>query len=437
MKISIFGLGYVGTVSAVCLSNSGHQVIGVDTNSFKVESINRGKSPIVEADVDELLHRALDQGSLSATLDATQAVMNTDVSLICVGTPSKANGGLSLDQVLRVSEQIGAVVKSKRRYHGVAVRSTVLPGTVERVAGVIEKFSGKKALKDFGVASNPEFLREGTSIFDFNNPPYTVVGTDDEKMAHILREIYRGIDAPFHLLTVREAELLKYACNSFHAVKVTFANEIGAIGKKLGIDSHSVMKVLTDDTKLNISPQYLTPGFAFGGSCLPKDVRAIAFESRLLDLSTPLLDSLVPSNKVQIRRVIDWVIEQKKKRIGVLGLSFKSNTDDLRESPIVKVVETLLGKGFSISIYDSNVNLSKLVGANRSYIEQEIPHISSLLKHDIDAVLAHSDVIIIANRGAGFDEVPKKLRSDQRLMDLVRISKESPPTAGQYEGISW
>ena len=437
MDISIFGLGYVGTVSAVCLSNSGHRVIGVDVNSFKVESINQGKSPIVEPGVDELLNRALNQGSLSATPDVTEAVMNTDISLLCVGTPSNANGSLSLDQVMRVSEQIGAVLKIKPRYHGVALRSTVLPGTIERVVSVIEKVSGKKAIKDFGVASNPEFLREGTSILDFENPPYTVVGTEDDRMVQLLKEMYQGVNAPFHLVKVKEAELLKYACNSFHAVKVTFANEIGAISKKLGIDSHAVMKIFTEDTKLNISPYYLKPAFAFGGPCLPKDLRAITYESRVLDVSTPLLSSLVQSNEVQIQRVVDWAIEKKKKRIGVLGLSFKSNTDDLRESPIVKVVETLLGRGFSLAIYDSNVNLSKLVGANRSYIEQEIPHISSLMKNHIEEVLDHSDIILISNKGAGFDEVLKKLRQDQMVLDLVRISKESTLTAGLYEGISW
>jgi GDP-mannose 6-dehydrogenase len=437
VNIGIFGLGYVGTVSAVCLSNSGHRVIGVDSNSFKVESINHGKSPIVEPGVDEFLHRALSRGSLSATCDVREAVMNTDISLLCVGTPSNANGSLCLDQVMRVCEQIGTVLKTKPRYHGIVVRSTVLPGTIERAVSVIEKVSGKKALKDFGVASNPEFLREGTSIFDFENPPYTVVGTEDDRTAQMLKEMYNGVNAPFRLVRVREAELLKYACNSFHAVKVTFANEIGAISKKLGIDSHAVMTLFTEDTKLNISPSYLKPGFAFGGSCLPKDVRAITYESRVLDVSTPLLDSLVPSNEVQIQRVIDWVIEKKKNRIGVLGLSFKSDTDDLRESPVVKVVETLLGKGFSLAIYDSNVNLSKLVGANRSYIEQEIPHISSLMKKHLEEVLDHSDIILIANRGAGFDDVLKKLRRDQLVLDLVRISKEPTLTTGLYEGISW
>ena len=437
MNISIFGLGYVGTVSAVCLSNNGHKVIGVDTSPFKVQSINDGKSPIVEPGVDDLLHRALNQGMLSATTDVAEAVMNTEISLLCVGTPSKANGSLSLDQVMRVAEQIGAVLKKKPGYHGVVVRSTVLPGTIETVTSILENASGKKVLKDFGVAFNPEFLREGTSILDFENPPYTVVGTVDDRMVKMLKDIYKGVNAPFHLVKVKEAELLKYTCNSFHAVKVTFANEIGAISKKLGIDSHAVMKIFVEDTKLNISPYYLKPGFAFGGSCLPKDVRAITYESRILDVTTPLLDSLLSSNEVQIQRVVDWVIEKKKKKVGVLGLSFKSDTDDLRESPIVSVVETLLGKGYSIAIYDSNVNLSRLVGANRSYIEQEIPHISSLMKRNVEEVLDVAEVILVANKGAGFNEVLSRIRPDQIVLDLIRITNELSMIKGTYEGICW
>lgn len=437
MIISIFGLGYVGTVSAACLSDGGHRVVGVDTNQHKVDAINQGTSPIVEPGLEYLLGRAIDTGRLTATRDATEAVMNSDLSLLCVGTPSNPNGSLNLDQVLRVSEQIGAVLKSKDRYHGIAVRSTVLPGTIERVTRAVEHASGKRAPEGFGVASNPEFLREGTSIVDFENPPFTVVGADDDRISEMLRELYRGVDAPFHRVKVREAELLKYACNAFHAVKVTFANEIGAISKELGIDSHAVMGIFTEDVKLNISPYYLRPGFAFGGSCLPKDVRAITYESRSLDVSTPLLNSLMPSNGVQIDRVVDWVIEKKKRRVGVLGLSFKSNTDDLRESPIVRVVETLLGKGFEISIYDANVNLSKLVGANRSYIEQEIPHISSLMRRDLTDVLDQSDVILIANAGNGFHEVPARLRPDQAVLDLIRVTTEFAPKAGEYEGIGW
>ena len=339
VNISIFGLGYVGAVSAVCLAKQGHRIIGVDTNPVKVDLMNKGIAPIVEPGVGELLQQAVTSGRLSATTNLTDAVQHTDLSLVCVGTPSSANGSLNLDQVLRVAEQAGQALRLKNTYHGLVIRSTVLPGTVEKAASVIARESGKQLGRDFGVADNPEFLREGTSVFDFENPPYTVVGGTDETIVNMLAQMYAGISAPFHAVKVREAELLKYACNSFHAVKVTFANEIGAVCKKLGIDSHAVMKIFIEDTKLNISPYYLKPGFAFGGSCLPKDVRAITYEARRLDVAAPLLQSLMPSNDAQIQRTIDWVVQTKRRKIGILGLSFKQDTDDLRESPIVTVVE--------------------------------------------------------------------------------------------------
>lgn len=435
MLISIFGLGYVGTVSAACLASMGHHVIGVDTNSFKVGAVNAGRAPVVEPGVDDLLARAVHDGRLTATQNVESAVMDSDLSLLCVGTPSNTNGSLDVSQVLRVSEQIAQVLKVKNRYHGIAVRSTVLPGTVDHVVRTVEAVSGKRAGTHFGVASNPEFLREGSSIADFGNPPFTVIGTDDDVLAAMLTQLYRDVNAPLHLVEVKEAELLKYACNAFHAVKVTFANEIGAISKRLGIDSHAVMNVFTADRKLNISPTYLRPGFAFGGSCLPKDVRAITHESRALDVSTPLLNSVVDSNQVHIARVVDWVIAQKRKRVGVLGLSFKSDSDDLRESPTVQVVETLLGKGFAVSVYDANINLSRLIGANRSYIEQEIPHISSLMRRSAADVVEQSDVIVIANDGEGFEHVPRQLRHDQKVLDLVRVT--STTSGGGYEGIGW
>lgn len=437
MKVSIFGLGYVGMVSAVCLANRGHQVIGVDINEHKLMSIRAGISPIVEPDVEKLLRRALDQGLLTVTADAGAAVRASDVSLVCVGTPSNPNGSLCLDQVVRAAEQIGVALTSKVGYHGVAVRSTVLPGTIEHLVTVIENISGKTARRDFGVASNPEFLREGTSIADFEDPPFTVVGTEDPRLADLLRDLYAGTPAPFHPVRVKEAELLKYACNAFHAVKVTFANEIGAISKQLGIDSHDVMRIFTQDTKLNISPRYLRPGFAFGGSCLPKDVRAITYESRALDVSTPLLDSLQASNQIQIRRVVDWVIAQKRKRVGILGLSFKSNTDDLRESPMVAVAETLVGKGFDLAIYDSNVNVSKLIGANLSYIEQEIPHLSRLMRDSAADAVAHAEVILVGNCEPRFNDVLAQLRPDQIVLDLVRLRNSSTTSGAGYEGISW
>ncbi len=437
VNISIFGLGYVGAVSAVCLAKQGHRIIGVDTNPVKVDLMNKGIAPIVEPGVGELLQQAVTSGRLSATTNLTDAVQHTDLSLVCVGTPSSANGSLNLDQVLRVAEQAGQALRLKNTYHGLVIRSTVLPGTVEKAASVIARESGKQLGRDFGVADNPEFLREGTSVFDFENPPYTVVGGTDETIVNMLAQMYAGISAPFHAVKVREAELLKYACNSFHAVKVTFANEIGAVCKKLGIDSHAVMKIFIEDTKLNISPYYLKPGFAFGGSCLPKDVRAITYEARRLDVAAPLLQSLMPSNDAQIQRTIDWVVQTKRRKIGILGLSFKQDTDDLRESPIVTVVEALIGKGYDLSIYDANVNIARLMGANKTYIEQEIPHISSLMKSSMEEVLEHAEVIVIANKGEGFRHILGKLKPGQMVYDLVRIAEERNTEHGHYEGICW
>jgi GDP-mannose 6-dehydrogenase len=436
MIVSIFGLGYVGLVSAVCLARRGHHVIGIDVNPDKLQSIRMGISPIVEPGVEELLRQGLDRGLLTVTSDAKAAVCASDVSLVCVGTPSNANGSLCVDQVMRVAEEIGFALRSKPTYHSVAVRSTVLPGTVDRLATMMEHASGKTSVRDFGVASNPEFLREGTSIADFDDPPFTVVGAQDERLVAKLRRLYSDTTAPFYALRIKEAELLKYACNAFHATKVTFANEIGAISKQLGIDSHDVMAIFAQDTKLNISPRYLRPGFAFGGSCLPKDLRAITYESRALDVSTPLLDSLEASNQIQIRRVIDWVISRRKRRVGVLGLSFKSNTDDLRESPMVAVVETLLGKGFEVSIFDANVNVSRLLGANRSYIEQEIPHLSRLMREDPKKVL-EAEVILVGNEDPRFAGLLEHLKPEQSVLDLVRVSKVSTQSGAAYEGIGW
>ena len=407
MDISVFGLGYVGTVSAVGLARLGHRVIGVDIDQLKVDQIGRGISPVVEPGIADLLQAARAANRLSATTDGTAAVQGSDVSLICVGTPSKPNGSASIEQVMRVVREIGEALRSKKAWHGVVIRSTSPPGTTRLAADVIAQASGRSEGEGFGVAANPEFMREGTSIEDFENPPYTVVGTSDARLAGMLAEMYTGVGGPFYQVGTREAELLKYACNAFHAVKVTFANEIGAIGKRLGIDSHKVMDLLVADTKLNASPAYLKPGFAFGGSCLPKDLRAILYEARRLDLSVPMLAAVATSNSKQIERVIGWVLAEKQKKVGVLGLSFKSGTDDLRESPIVHVVETLLGKGCDLAVYDSNVNLARLIGANKSYIEREIPHVSLLMRSSMQEVLDHADVLLVANKGPDFRDGPR------------------------------
>jgi GDP-mannose 6-dehydrogenase len=437
VEISVFGLGYVGTVSAVGLARLGHRVIGVEIDPFKINQIAQGISPVVEPGVAELLQSVRKANRLSVTTDTAAAVHGSDLSLICVGTPSRPNGSASVEPVMRVAREIGEALRSKRGYHGVVIRSTAIPGTTDLAADAIAQASGKTPGVDFGVAMNPEFMREGTSLEDFENPPYTVVGTSDPRLADMLAKMYADVRAPFHRIGAREAELLKYACNAFHAIKVTFANEIGAIGKQLGIDSHKVMDLLVADTKLNVSSAYLSPAFAFGGSCLPKDLRAIIYEAKRLDLSVPLLSAIAISNDDQIERVIAWVLAEKRKRIGVLGLSFKSGTDDLRESPIVRVVETLLGKGCDLAIYDANVNLARLVGANKSYIEREIPHVSLLMRSSIQEVLDHAEILLIANKGPGFREALDTLRSDQKVYDLVRIMEDPDPSDDRYRGICW
>jgi GDP-mannose 6-dehydrogenase len=437
MRISIFGLGYVGTVSATCLAKSGHEIIGVDTNPLKVELINKGISPIVEPGVDELLKKGREEGRIRATLDSSDAIRQSDLSMICVGTPSNPNGSLNEEYLNAVAEQIGAALRRKTEYHALVLRSTAVPGTVDRLQRTIAHSSQKTAGKDFAIASNPEFLREGSAVSDFNNPPFTVVGSNDTRMIEALRTVYADVQAPFHSVQVKEAEFLKYASNAFHATKVTFANEIGVIAKHCGVDSHTVLGLLCKDTKLNISQAYLKPGFAFGGSCLPKDLRALNHLSKQEDIDTPLLQSILVSNSLHVRRAIDWVVNAREKSVGILGLSFKTGTDDLRESPMVEVVETLLGKGFSVSVYDASVNLSKLVGANKMYIEKEIPHISSLMRSTVHEVLDEATVILVASNTEEIREAMLRVSSRHKVLDLVRIAPTWDRQSGAYDGICW
>src|SRR6185295_6024893 len=353
MNVSIFGLGYVGCVSAACLARDGHKVIGVDINPIKVEIINEGLSPIVEPGIEDLIAAAVKNGNLSATSDSRKAVLESDLSMICVGTPGKSNGSLDLTFIKEACREVGEALASKDRYHIIVLRSTMLPGTMERtVLPALEVYSGKRAGRDFGVAVNPEFLREGSSIADFDNPPFSLIGADDEDAAAPLRKLYSRLDAPLISIGVKEAEMVKYACNCFHAVKVTFANEIGNICKAAGVDSHTVMDAFCKDTKLNLSPYYLKPGFAFGGSCLPKDLRAITHKAKEVDVEVPLLNAVLDSNRQQIERAVEMVLATGRKNIGVLGLSFKAGTDDLRESPMVTLIETLIGKGLKLAICD-------------------------------------------------------------------------------------
>jgi len=437
MKLSIFGLGYVGSVSAACFARDGHEVIGVDVNPTKVEIINSGRSPIVEPHLEELISEAVTAKRLRATTDAAEAIANSDVSLVCVGTPGNVNGSLDLTYIKNSCKEIGVALASIDRHHVVVVRSTLLPGSIERhVIPTLEVYSGKRAGKDFGVAINPEFLREGTSVYDFDNPPFTLIGADEEQVASLVGHLYSRLDAPLFTLRIKEAEMVKYACNCFHALKVAFANEIGNICKPLEVDSHRVMNVFCQDTKLNLSPYYLKPGFAFGGSCLPKDLRAITYKAKELDVDIPLLSSILFSNERQIERAINMILSTGRKHIGVLGLSFKPGTDDLRESPLVTVIERLLGKGLKVTIYDRHVHLARLFGANKEYIEREIPHISELMRPELEAVVNASEVIVIGNKSEEFLGIKDLLRNDQTVIDLVRLFDTAPP-AGTYTGIAW
>ena len=437
MRLSVFGLGYVGCVSAACFAEDGNDVIGVDVNPTKVEIINTGKTPIIEEGINELIGKVVAAGRLVATTDSTRAVHDSDLSLICVGTPSNQNGSLHLRHVEQVCREIGAALKTKDGRHVVVIRSTMLPGTVQNtVVPALEDTSGKKAGKDFGICINPEFLREGSSLKDFHNPPFTLIGADDEETVEAVRGLYASINAPVFVTSLKTAEMVKYVCNCFHALKVSFANEIGNICKALEIDSHEVMHVFCQDTKLNLSPYYLKPGFAFGGSCLPKDLRAINYKAKELDVEVPVLSAILPSNRLQVERAVEMVRQSGKSRVGVLGFSFKAGTDDLRESPMVTLIETLIGKGFELAIYDRDVSLARLVGANKEYIEREIPHISKLMRNTIDAVLADSDIIIIGNQAEEFRSVGERLRPNQQLIDLVRLFGDRT-SSENYQGICW
>lgn len=436
-NVSIFGLGYVGAVSLACLADNGNRVIGVDVNPLKIDIINEGRSPIIENGLNELMKKGVDSGFIRTVMDSRQAVHSTELSIICVGTPSHSNGSLNLTYVEKVAHEIGKALADKDDYHVVVLRSTVLPGTTEELLiPTLEKASGKKCGIDFGICFNPEFLREGSSIKDFYNPPFTVIGAEDEKVAEIVQALYSSLDAPLRVVPIRVAEMVKYTCNSFHALKVTFANEIGNICKASGIDSHQVMDIFCLDTKLNLSPYYLKPGFAFGGSCLPKDLRALNYLSRHFDLTLPVLEAIIPSNQRQVDQAYRMVTDAGSKRVGVLGFSFKAGTDDLRESPIVELIERLIGKGYEIQVYDKNVSLANLHGANRAYIEKEIPHIAQLMRDSIDEVIEDSDVIVIGNNSPEFQNIQNRYNGRHVTIDLVRIAGDKT-SSEQYQGISW
>jgi GDP-mannose 6-dehydrogenase len=437
LKVSVFGLGYVGTVSAGCLASDGHEVIGVDPVPTKVDLINRGQSPIIETEIGEIIAATTEANLLCATDDFIQAICNTELSFVCVGTPSQPNGNLDLRYIRRICEQIGEALKNKAARHTVVIRSTILPGTMHKIIiPVLEEFSGKKAGVDFGVCNNPEFLREGSAVKDYRCPPKTVIGELDQASGDILARLYEKLDAPLIRTDLETAEMVKYVDNSWHALKIGFANEIGNLCKSFGIDSHAAMNIFCQDRKLNISSAYLLPGFAFGGSCLPKDLRALSYQAKMHDLQLPILTSILPSNEMQITRGLQLILGNGHTRIGVLGFSFKAGTDDLRESPMIEVIERLIGKGYDLRIYDKNVNIASLIGANRDFILNRIPHISKLMVGDIDAVLDHAETVVIGNKDTEFKQVPERLHEGQRLVDLVRII-EGKSKNGKYDGICW
>lgn len=437
MRISVFGLGYVGTVSAACLAADGHDVIGVDSNASKVELINRGVSPIVEKDIAPLLAAAVEAGALRAITDGSDAVANSDLALVCVGTPSQRNGNLDLSHVRQVSEQIGACIAQHDRNYVVVIRSTMLPGSMRDVViPALEVASHLRAGMDFGVCINPEFLREGSAVWDYRNPPKTVIGELDSASGDRVVELYSHLDAPLVRTDLETAEMVKYTDNAWHALKVVFANEIGAICKAIEVDSHRVMEIFCQDTKLNLSPYYLKPGYSFGGSCLPKDLRALTYKAKTLDVELPVLNAVLASNTAHTERGIQMVLESDKRRIGILGFSFKAGTDDLRESPLVHLIETLIGKGLELKLYDRNVNLASLVGANRDYILNRIPHISRLMVGTMAEAMDFADVIVIGNASEEFRDVRSAARPEQTIIDLVRVSNHRSER-GVYEGICW
>lgn len=438
MKISIFGLGYVGAVSAGCLVRDGHEVVGCDIDQTKLDLMQKGQTPIIEEGMQDLIEGAAKSGRLFTTTVAKEAIDRTELSLICVGTPSKKGGGQDLTAVERLSEQIGEALKDKDGYHGIVVRSTVLPGTVKNtVIPTLEKHSGKKAGVDFGVCFQPEFLREGSSIKDYDNPPFTVVGTEDERPANMLRDVFGHLPCEFVVTNLESAEMLKMTCNTFHALKIVFANEVARVSQALNVDGLEVMKLVCMDTQLNISKAYMRPGFAFGGSCLPKDVRALTNLAKFNDVGVPMLDGLMPSNRVHLEHAIETVLGWKKRKVGMIGLSFKSGTDDLRESPLVNLAEAFIGKGLDLSIYDPEVNIARLVGANRRYIEESIPHISNLMRGSAQEVIEEAEILVV---GLGDKDlmaaVHEHTRPGQYLLDLVSIPDRDKLEC-EYQGVCW
>lgn len=433
MNISIFGLGYVGCISLGCLAKNGHNVIGVDVNEHKVKVVNKAKPTVIEKNINVIIKESYDKGRIKATIDSFVAVSESEAAIICVGTPNTETGKLSLEYVEKVAKEIGDALKEKSSFYTILIRSTVPPGTNEQVTRIIEKKSGKQHCVDFAVVSNPEFLREGSAVKDYYNPPYTVLGSLSEKGIEISKNIYKEIKAPFEIMDVKEAELLKYVNNSFHALKITFTNEVGNIAKRLGIDSHQLMDVFSKDKKLNISKAYLKPGFAYGGSCLPKDLKALNAFSHDFYLNTPVLNAIDHSNKEQISQAIKLIQEMGKKKLGFVGISFKAGTDDMRFSPALEVVEYFIGKGYNVKVFDSNVHLSKLTGTNKEYLEWKLPHISELLVGNLQEMVNDVEVVTITNFEEELETVI--INRQKAIVDLIGVDKFIEHA--NYKGIAW
>lgn len=437
-KISVFGLGYVGAVSLACLARDGHEITGVDIDPNKLELLRRGQAPIVETGIQELMRDVMRDGNVTVTDSVREAILATDLSFVCVGTPASANGNQDLGAIIRIAEQIGAVLPEKSSRHVIVIRSTVKPGTIEGVIQpALEAASGLKAGRDFSLCFQPEFLREGTSINDYDHPPMTVVGTDDPYAVEMLRSVFGHLPCEFVQTSIRTAEMLKYACNAFHAVKVTFANEIGRLSQAIDVDPHEVMRLLCLDRQLNISPAYLRPGFAFGGSCLPKDLKALLYAAKTNDVEVPMLANVLPSNAAHIEHAISTVLASGKRSVGMIGLSFKSGTDDLRESPFVIMAERFIGKGLNLCIYDPGVHIARLIGANRRFIEESIPHIASLMTPDIETLIRNADVLVVAMKSPEvIAALQAHTRADQLLLD-VSVLPDRNAFPAEYRGMCW
>lgn len=436
MNISVFGLGYVGCVSVGCLAKNGHNVIGVDVNEIKVKQINSGLATIIEKDIDIIIQEERLRNKITATTDYASAIMQTDVSIVAVGTPTGQNGHLNLSYIFEVAQHFGQVIKRKKTFHVIAIRSTVLPGTAEEFGRIIEELSHKKNNVDFAIVSNPEFLREGTAVYDYYHPPITLIGAANSKAADIIISLYHHLPAEIIVTDIKVAEIMKYVNNSFHALKIAFANEVGNICTAMQIDSHKVMEIFCTDRELNISSCYLKPGFAYGGSCLPKDLKGLQTLAHDLYVRVPVIESIDKTNELQIARAIELIQRTGKKRIAFLGISFKPGTDDLRSSPAVTIAEALIGKGYDVKIYDKNVHLSKLNGANREYIDYHIPHLSKLMVNQLGELIDDVDVIIVSNRETEYIDVLLETESSAIIIDMVRLP-DPIRLRRNYVGINW